>query len=179
MKSMLKSMKMKKNEIPQDLIPLFENIINDYTKEECESKFMKAMEINLSRNQRFRLCEQNGSCMGTSYDKERKAFAIENKDKLLKERLDLFTKTYGRKAKLNDDNTITVTFSCNHGYYKHAPNGNFKFSDELQIYFERCAGGRLYEYEKALGVKLKLIDVDISPLEENISNPVEFTFEVV
>ena len=117
--------------------------------------------------------------MGTGYDKERKAFAMEHKDKPIKERLELFTKTYGRKATLNDDNTITVTFACNHGYYKHAPKGKFQFPDSVETYFERCAGGRLYEYGKALGVKLKLIDVDISSLEENIINPVEFTFQII
>jgi hypothetical protein len=79
---------------------------------------------------------------------------------------------------LNDDGTITVTFACSHGYYKHAPKGKFKFPESVEIYFERCAGGRLYEYQKALGVKLKIKSVDVSALNENITNPVSFTFEV-
>jgi len=38
---------------------------------------------------------------------------------------------------------------------------------------------KLYELEKALGIKLKIKSVDISPLSEDIQNPVRFTFEIV
>ncbi len=179
MKTMLKTMRMRKNGIPEDLLPLFENIVQTYKGDECDEKFIKAMEEQLTKEQRFRLYEQNGSCSGTGYDKERKAFAHEHADKPLAKRLELFTKTFGRKAVLNDDNTITVTFACNHGYYKHAPKGKFQFPASIESYFERCAGGRLYEYQKALGIKLKIKSVDVSSLNENIVNPVVFTFEIV
>ena len=179
MKTMLKSMRMPKNEIPDDVLSLFDHIVQTYQGEECERKFLKAMEHHLTKEQRFRLFEQNGSCSGTGYDKERKAFALEHADKPLAERLKLFTNTFGRSATLNDDNTITVTFACHHGYYKHAPKGRFQFPESIETYFERCAGGRLYEYQKALGIKLKIKSVDVSPLSENIVNPVVFTFEVV
>jgi hypothetical protein len=145
MKTMLKSMRMRKNEIPDDVLPLFEDIVQTYKGEECEERFMKAMEEQLTKEQRFRLYEQNGSCSGTGYDKERKAFSLEHADKSLAERLELFTNTFGKTAVLNDDNTITVTFACHHGYYKHAPKGMFRFSESIETYFGRCAGGRLYE----------------------------------
>ena len=179
MKTMLKMMQMRKNEIPDVLLPLFEHIVQTYNGDECEEKFMQAMEEHLTKEQRFRLYEQNGSCSGTGYDKERKAFALEHADKPLAHRLELFTRTYGRTAVLNDDNTITVTFACNHGYYKHAPKGMFRFPKSIETYFERCADGRLYEYQKALGIKLKIKSVDVSSLSENIVNPVVFTFEIV
>lgn len=179
MKAVLNAMRMRKNEIPQEVLPLFESIVQTYKGAECEREFIKAMEEHLTREQRFRLFEQNGSCSGTGYDKERKAFAAEHADKPLAERLKLFTNTFGRTAVLNDDNTITVTFACNHGYYKHAPKGKFEYPASIETYFERCAGGRLYEYQKALGIKLKIKSVDVSPLNENIVNPVVFTFEVV
>lgn len=179
MKTMLKIMRMRKNEIPDDLLSLFENIVQTYKGEECEEKFIKAMEEQLTTEQRYRLYAQNGSCNGTGYDKERKAFALEHADKPLAERLELFTNTSGRTAVLNDDNTITVTFACRHGYYKHAPKGMFRSPASIESYFERCAGGRLYEYQKALGIKLKIKSVDVSPLSENIVNPVVYTFEIV
>lgn len=179
MKTMMKIMKMRKNGIPESILPLFEHIDQTYKGEECDAKFLKAMEEQLTKEQRLLLYEQDGSCKGTGYDKERKAFALEHADMPLAERLELFTKTYGRKAVLNDDNTITVTFACNHGYYKHAPNGAFQYPASIESYFERCAGGRLYEYQKVLGIKLKIKSVDISPLSENIVNPVIFTFEIV
>lgn len=179
MKAMLKSMRMGKNKIPKDVLPMFEQIIETYKGNECEKNFLKAMKEHLTKEQRFQLCEQNGSCKGTRYDKDRKAFAVEHADKPLSERLELFKKAFGGTAVLNDDNTITVEFACHHGYYKHAPKGMFQFSESIETYFERCAGGRLYEYQKALGIKMKIKSVDVSPLRENISNPVVFTFKVV
>lgn len=179
MKTMLKIMRMPKNQIPDEILPIFEHIVQIYSGEERDEKFIKAMEEHLTKEQRFRLYEQSGSCSGTGYDKERKAFALENADKPLAERLELFTNTFGRTAVLNDDNTITVTFACKHGYYKHAPKGRFQFPASIETYFERCAGGRLYEYQKALGIKLKIKSVDVSPLKDNIVNPVVFTFDIV
>ncbi len=170
---------MKKNALPEDLLSLFEDITHTYEGKECEERFIKAMEEQLTKEQRFRLFEQNGSCSGTGYDSERKAFALEHADKPLAERLELFTKTNGRTAVLNDDNTITVNFACKHGYYKHAPKGMFSYPGSIETYFERCAGGRLYELQKVLGIKLKIKSVDVSPLNENIVNPVVFTFEIV
>lgn len=41
MKTMLKIMRMRKNEIPDDILPLFEHIVQTYKGEECEEKFIK------------------------------------------------------------------------------------------------------------------------------------------
>lgn len=179
MKAIVNSMKKRKNGIPADVLPVFEEIIQTSDRSECEGKFLKAMEQHLSEDQRFCLFAENGSCNGTRYNKERRAFALEHMDKPLAERLAVYTSTHGGTAVLNEDNTITVTFACHHGYYKHAPKGNFQFPESIQTYFERCAGGRLYEYQKALGIKLSIQSVDISALSENPVNPVVFTFAVV
>lgn len=179
MKAMLNSMRLRKNEFAEGIIPLFEQIVQTSKGNECEGEFLKAMEKHLTEEQRFRLFEQNGSCKGARYDKERKVFALEHADKPLAERLELFKNFFGRTAVLNDDNTITVTFACHHGYYKHAPRGMFQFPESIKTYFERCAGGRLYEYQKVLGIKLTIVSVDLSPLSGNILNPVVFTFRVM
>ncbi len=179
MKTLLKLMQKKQTEIPSDTLMLFEHLVQTYQGGECEEKFLKAMEEQLTREQRFRLFEQHGSCSGTNYDQDRIAFSHEHADKPLAERLELFARTFGRTAVLNEDNTITVKFSCSHGYYKHAPKGKFRHSESVETYFERCAGGRLYELQKALGLKLKIKSVDISPLSTNILNPVVFTYEIV
>ena len=55
----------------------------------------------------------------------------------------------------------------------------FTLPSTLQSYFESCAVGRLYELQKALGIKLKIKSVDISALDDDANNPVVFTFEVV
>ena len=180
MKTMFKTMK--KNKIPQKKLDVFERIIQKYEGQnnECEIKFMEAMEKELTKEQRFQIFRENGGCKGTGYDKERKAFALEHANKDIAKRLEFFVKTFGKKAVLNNDKTITVTFKCTHGYYKRVREGKI---DSLPLtilsYFERCAGGRLYEYEKALGIKLRIKSVDITPLNENIVNPVIFIFEIM
>ena len=180
--TMLKSMKMKKNEIPEDILPIFEHIVQVYEGSECDIQFGEAMEKHLTKEQRFRLYEQNGACRGTGDDVKRKTFANEHAHIPLAERLELFEKVFGRnKAVLNNDNTITVKFACTHGHYREArlAKGKYQLPKNIQSYFERCAGGRMYEYQKALGIKLRIKSVDVSPLKKDALNPVVFTFEIV
>ena len=179
MKSVLKTMQTRKYGISEDTISIFEDIVRTCDRAECEDKFIEAMNGHLTSEQRFRIWERNGGCQGKGYDGQRRAFAAEHADKPLSERLELFARTFGRNAVLNGGNTITVRFACRHGYYKHAPEGRFRFPAPVELYFERCAGGRLYELQKALGIKLKIKAVDVSPLSESIVNPVVFTFEIV
>jgi hypothetical protein len=172
MKTMLTTMKKKKSGIPKDVIHIFERI-------ECSHEFERAMQEYLTEGQRFSLFEQNGACKGTSADKEREAFALEHAHKPLADRLRIFTETFGREAVLNDDDTITVTFACTHGYYRQVKLKKItSLPADAETYFGRCAGGRLHEYQKALGVELRIKSVDISPLHENLSNPVIFTFQI-
>jgi len=186
--TMLKTMKKKNSGIPENVLPIFENIINKYHEigfngngNELNAEFCQAMDEHLTKEQRYKLYETNGGCNGTGYDKARKAFAAEHANMPLAERLELFSTTFNRwKPTLNDDNTLTLHFKCSHGYYKRAREGKpFTPPSTLQSYFESCAGGRLYELQKALGIKLKIKTVDISPLELNPENPVIFTFEIV
>jgi hypothetical protein len=170
-----------KNKIPQKKLVIFERIIQKYegSNEKCEAKFREAREEHLTREQRFSRFEQKGSCQGTGSDKERKAFALENANKTIAERLDLFNKKFNRNGVLNADNTITIRFKCTHGYYKRVHEKKYTSQPPaIETYFERCAGERLYEYQKALGIKLKIKSVDISPLKENLANPVVFTLEI-
>lgn len=191
MKTMLRTMQKKNSGVPREKLPVFEGIIQKYLElggggltdvgEECSAEFFKAIEEHLTKEQRFRLYEQAGGCKGTGDDKARKAFAQQHAEMPLAERLELFAKKFNRGGRvLNNDGTITVTFRCTHGYYKRVREGKpFTPPASLETYFECCAGGRLYELEKALGIKLKIKSVDISPLEENPASPVVYTFEIV
>ena len=190
----VKEMKKKKSGISEDVIFVFENILNKHRDEqgrlnltgvvsfqpEWDDEFCEAMSKHLTKEQRFRLYETQGGCNGTGADKERKAFAAEYAHLALDERMTLFADTFNRwKPVLNDDNTLTLTFKCGHGYYKQVKEGKYTTPPQnVEGYFERCAGGRLYELQKALGVKLKIKSVDVSSLSENVSNPVTFTFKI-
>ena len=195
MSNMISAMKKKSSGIHNDVLSIFEGILQKHRDElgqplssrvkyfepEWNDEFCQAMNKYLTKEQRFRLYETQGGCNGTGADKERKVFAYEHAHLALDERIELFSKTFGRrKPVLNDDNTITLTFKCSHGYYKRAMEGKYDTPPQnVEGYFERCAGGRLYELQKALGIKLKIKSVDVSSLSENVTNPVLFTFEVV
>jgi hypothetical protein len=194
MKTFQKEMKKEKYGIEQSKLDIFEQIIQKYQDEvgvnltgiqcfmpEWDDEFCQAMSKHLTREQRFHLYETQGSCNGTGADKARKSFAIEYAHLALDEKIDLFSETFKRwKPVLNDDNTLTLNFKCSHGYYKRAKEGKYTTPPpNVEFYFERCAGGRLYELQKTLGIKLKIKSVDVSPLKENINNPVVFTFEIV
>ena len=195
MVSMLRAMQKKKNGIPADVVLVFEDIVQRHQNEfgqhlvgftsfhpEWDDEFCQAMNKHLTREQRFLLYETQGGCNGAGADKERRAFALDHANLALDERMALFAETFGRwKPELNEeDGTLTLEFKCGHGYYKRAREGKYEVPPQnVESYFERCAGGRLYELQKALGIKLKIKSVDVSPLTTNIDNPVKFTFEIV
>ncbi|MCL2574521.1 MAG: hypothetical protein FWE34_08235 [Defluviitaleaceae bacterium] len=185
MTGMVNAIKKKKNGIPEDVIPIFEDILKRHQDElgpysigaiffkpEWDDEICQAMDKYLTKEQKFKLYETQGACNGTGADKERKAFVLEYAHLALDERMALFAETFGRwKPVLNDDNTLTLTFRCTHGYYKRALDGTYISPPQnVESYFERCAGGRLYELQKALGIKLKIKSVDISPLHENVKS---------
>jgi len=194
MNSMVSAMKKKKNGIPENVLPIFEGILQRYHDEygpnlvgytsfhpEWDDEFCMAMNEHLTKEQRFRLYETQGACNGAGADKARRAFATDHAHLALDERMVLFAETFDRwKPVLNDDNTLKLTFKCSHGYYKRAREGKYTtLPPSVESYFERCAGGRLYELQKALGIKLQIKSVDISPLREDVNNPVVFTFEII
>ena len=190
MKTMLKAMQKKNSGVPRDVLPIFEDIIQKHEDimvspsmvPECVKEFYDAMEEHLTREQRLRLYETNGGCMGTGHAKKRKNFALEYAHLDLDERMELYAKTFGgRKPVLINDNTISVTFTCAHRFHK-VKRDKIKNSPPPTIdesYFERCAGGRLYGLQQALGIKLRIKSVDVSSLYENFDNPVVYSFEIV
>ena len=194
MNGMVSAMRKKKNGIPEDVLPIFEDILQRHHEEfgqylvghtsfhpEWDDEFCMAMKEHLTQAQRFRLYETQGACNGAGADKARRAFALDHAHLALDERMALFAESFGRwKPVLNEDNTLTLTFKCSHGYYKRAREGKYTAPPaNVEGYFERCAGGRLYELQKALGIKLRIKSVDVSPLHEDVNKPVVFTFEIL
>ena len=184
MKTMLSIMKRRNNGIPEDILPVFEGIVQAYGGNECDNRFMEAMGKHLTKEQRFKLWERQGGCQGTGYDKIRKAFALEHADKPLPVRLELylntFVKNYTGKTRSivfnEENNTITIAFACDE-CYRHTLKG--KFTAPFELYYESCAGGRMYGLEKTLGIKLKMNSIDIPHLGVSKENPCLYTFDIV
>jgi len=187
MKTLYNLMQKKEYNIPNDILIIFKDIIekgeakNEPSLDhECTNDFFQAMEDHLDAEQRYRIFEKYGGCMGTGQDGARKTFASEHILMPLEAKIELFAKKFCRNVVLNKDNTISINFTCSHGYFKRARESkNPPPLPPIQSYFERCAGGRLYELQKALGIKLKIKSIDISSLKENLDNPVVYTFDIV
>ncbi|MGG7058233.1 hypothetical protein ACQPUZ_08040 [Clostridium tertium] len=183
MKTMLNEMKNKKNNIPESCLPLFEDIMLISDRNERNTKFINAMEKYLTKEQCFTIWAKNGACRGMKFDKDRKSFATEYGNKPLSERFDIFVNTIGSgyKSKPNDilldekTKTITISFACKHGSM-HLEKG---ISTSLEAYFGQCAGGRLYELQLALGINLKIKDIDVTGVKNSIKDPCVFTFEII
>lgn len=184
MKTMLSIMKKRKNHIPEDLLSKFESIVQTYSGNECDNRFMEAIGEHLSAEQRFRLWEQHGGCKGTGHDKARKAFAQEHAGLPLPTRLELYLSEFvkvssgkTRNVVLNEENkTLSITFACDE-CFRHTQQG--KLTAPFELYYESCAGGRMYALEKTLGIKLKINAVDIPQLGVSKDRPCTYTFDIV
>ena len=134
------------------------------------------------------IMEKQGCSKGGQRDIDCKAFALEHMGKTLSEKLTLISGVqYMMSPILNEDGTITVTFddyqngvhtgknTCSCGSIKRLKQP-FSISP---TYCGCCAGHFLYHYQNALGVKLKLKEINSSPLNTNGEKPCSFTFEVL
>ena len=88
MKVVLRAVQKKKNAIPEDILPIFEDIVQRHEEKlgshliglSCvqpgwDDDFSIAMSELLTKEQRYRLYEEVGACNGAGADKERKLFA--------------------------------------------------------------------------------------------------------
>jgi hypothetical protein len=146
------------------------------------------MDKLLTKEQCLSIMEKQGCCKGGQRDKDCKAFALEHADKPFSEKLALMSSIqYMMSPCLNDDGTFTITFG---GYQNGVHTGKTTCScgsikKMKQPFFVSptycgcCAGHFLYHYQNALGVKLKLKEINSSPLNTNGEKPCKFTFEVL
>lgn len=146
------------------------------------------MDELLTREQCLSVMEKQGCCKGGQRDKDCKAFGKEHADKTLSEKLVLMSDIqYMMSPRQNDDGTFTITM-CGYQNGVHAGKTTCSCSSIKKLkqpfsisptYCGCCAGHFLYHYQNALGVKLKLKEINSSPLNTDGEMPCEFTFEVV
>ena len=189
MRTVLNAMKKRKNEwIPREKLDIFENIIETHFipgrgSTEGDNEFMKAVGKHFTQAQRFRIWEGNGGCKGTGHEKARKVFASEYTDKPLFERLtkyiDTFEKKHGKTLDVvldEESKFVTYTFACDE-CSKHIQKG--KLTAPHELYYERCALGRMDNLQTALGLTLKVKQVYIPASGVNKETPCVFTYEIV
>ena len=185
---------MQKQGIPEEILAKFDSANFDSTtnqkgyRPEPRIAFIDLMDKLLTREQCLAVMEQQGCCKGGKRDKDCKAFAKEYADKPLTEKITLIAKVENMMApRFNDNGTFTITMQR---YQNGVHTGNttcscgaiMKLKQPFSVsstYCGCCAGHFLYHYQNMLGVKLKLKNIDSSPLDTNGEKPCKFTFEII
>ena len=156
-----------KDSVAEETINLFENTVQTAaSEEEAELEFVRLMDKLLEEEQRMSFWERNGGCIGGQRNRNAKAFALENAEKSLAEKLKLLN------FEPNEDGTIKSEVAC----HCTTLRAN-KFVTEPSLY-GCAAGAALYNYEIALGTKLKLKSYGAAPDATDKRRPCSFTFEI-
>ncbi len=164
-----------KDSVAEETIKLFENVVQTAPSEEdAELEFVRLMDKLLEEEQRLSFWERNGGCIGGKRNKEAKEFALENAGKSLSEKIKLLNNTqYLKNVVQNEDGTISSQVAC------HCTTLRAHKFVTLPSLYGCAAGASVYNYEIALGTKLKLKSYGASPNSTDKRRPCSFTFEIV
>ena len=175
---------MRKKQIPEEIVTQFE--FSETGGSEEVMNLVNQMDRLLTNEQCLSVMQEQGCCKTGAGPKAHLAFGKEHFDKPLLEKVRLLNEEkdmlHKAPCRLNDNGTLTVYWgaenmkrrSCPCGFTKKLPD-----SFEVPITFCGCCGGHIRNnYQKSLGVKLRLIEIVSSSSSSNGKKRCEFQFEV-
>ena len=174
---------MRKQGIPEETIRQFK-IPETYSSENT-MVLINQMDMLLSKEQRISIMQEQGCCKTGIGPKAHSAFGQANKEKTLKEKVKLLNETkmpHKAPCQLNDDGTLSIWWgsenlskgSCPCGIIKKLPE-----SYKVPLTFCGCCGGHIRNnYQKSLGVKLRLIKIVSSSSNSKGKKRCEFLYEI-
>ena len=158
----------------------FGSVDSKTPKKERALYFKHAVDImneNMELEKVQEILEWNACCKGGAREKASKAFAKENANLSLEEKLELIKNVpYMGSPVKNEDGTITIhavyysdgdKFLCACSNF----NGVKRDYSVSRNYCFCCAGHFKYHYEIMLGVKLKTLEIVSSPLDSEGKDP--------
>lgn len=163
----------------------YEDIVDKAPKKTKAAYFKQAVDIMTEQvdAQKLReIFEWNACCKGGAREKASKAFAKGYAHLSIDEKLQKIKEVPNMGEPLrNEDGTITVkavSYSDGEKYLCACSNFNgLKYDDSVsKNYCFCCAGHFKYHYEIMLGVKLKTLEIESSPLDSNGKNPCVIKF---
>lgn len=166
----------------------FEDIVSKSPKKIKAAYFKQAVDIMTEQVDAQKLqdiFEWNACCKGGVREKMSKAFAKENAHLSIDEKLEKIKSVPNIGEPLrNEDGTITVkavNYSDGEKYLCACSNFNgLKYDYSVsKNYCFCCAGHFKHHYEIMLGVKLKTLEIESSPLESNGKNPCVIKFAIL
>ena len=175
---------MRKQGISDDVMAQF-NFPKSNEPEEIMS-LVKQMGRFLLKEQLLAVMQEQGCCKTGIGPKAHREFGQENKDKPLVEKITLINKAkmpHKAPCHLNDDGTLSVYWgsedlskkSCPCGFTKKLPD-----TYEVPLTFCGCCGGHIRNnYQKSLGVNLKLKEIVSSSSNSKGKKRCEFQFEIL
>lgn len=163
-------------------------LVSSSSKKDKAIYFRRAMAIldaKVDEKVITELLDYNGCCKTGAREKASKAFAKENKDLTLSEKVKLIknVRNMGYAELINDNELLVhaVSYSDGTRYRCACPNFNssLEYLDTSKTYCKCCSGHFRYHYQIMLGVKLELIRVYSSPFENNGKDPCAFLYRII
>ena len=174
---------MRKQRIDEEIIAGLN--ISDVYNSEAVMALITRMEDLLSEEQCLAIMQEQGCCKTGNPAAPHRAFGIEHKGKTLAEKVELLNKAdivHKAPSRLNSDGTLSVYWGEEHLSRKSCPCGIIrKLPDSVTVpkIFCGCCGGHIRgNYQKSLGVKLRLKEIVSSMSSSEGKKRCEFLFEV-
>ena len=175
---------MRKKGIPEETIALFD--INETGGAEAVMELINQMDELLTEEQRLAIMQEQGCCKTGKPAAPHIAFGKEHAGKPLAEKVELLNAAdiaHKAPSRLNDDGTLSVSWGAENLKNKSCPCGFIrKLPDDYIVpkTFCGCCGGHIRaNYQRSLGVKLRLKEIVSSSSSSGGKKRCEFLFEVV
>jgi len=174
---------MRKQGISEKIIAGF-NVGEKGSSEEVMG-LINQMDKQLTKEQCLAIMQEQGCCKTGNPAAPHRAFGIEHADKTLAEKVELLNKAnmpHKAPCHLNNDGTLSVYWGTEHSGKRSCPCGFIKKlpdSFEVPKTFCGCCGGHIRgNYQKSLGVKLRLKEIVSSSSSSGGKKRCEFLYEV-
>ena len=175
---------MKKQGISEEILTQLD--MGDPKSAEDVMALIRQMDKLLTKEQRLAVMEQQGCCKTGTGPAAHREFGEKNSGKTLAEKISALNEAqmpHKAPCRLNDDGTLTVYWGNNDLRKKSCPCGIIKKlpdSAAVPLTFCGCCGGHiLNNYQKSLGVKLRLKEIVSSSSSSNGKKRCEFLYEIV
>jgi len=175
---------MRKLNIPAEIIARFNIPASSGAEDVME--LIRQMDELLTKEQRIAIMEQQGCCKTGIGPKAHGEFGAKHAGKTLEEKVALLNAAqipHRAPCRLNEDNTLSVYWGDNDSWNNMCPCGIIKKLPEPKAVsptFCGCCGGHIKNnYQKSLGVKLRLKEIVSSASSSGGKKRCEFLYEIV
>ena len=176
---------MRKQDVPDETLAQFD--FKETGSAQDVMALIHQMDALLTNQQLLAVMQEQGCCITGIGPKAHLAFGHEHAKKPLAEKVELLNDVQGMPHKApcrpNDDGTLTVYWGTENLKGRKCPCGFIKKLPEnypVPLSFCGCCGGHIRNnYQKSLGVKLRLKEIVSSSSSSNGEKRCEFLYEII